>query len=67
MEAARLQINTCTRRSDKEMIGFRYVAQIGKYSSGALEAPRLQINTCTKRSDKEMIVRFQIGSSDWEI
>ena len=38
LELSRLEVNTFTKRSNKEMTGFRGVAQNGKSSPGALKA-----------------------------
>ena len=38
LERSRLELNTFTKRSNMEMVGFRGEAQNGKSSSGALKA-----------------------------
>ena len=48
LDAPRHEITTFINTTDKEMIGFGEGAQIGKYSSRALETPRHEICICFK-------------------
>ena len=51
LDAPRLEIIQFIKRSNKEMTGFRGVAQIGKSSPGGT---RLEISKFLQRSKKEM-------------
>jgi len=55
LEAPKLEIIIFMKGIDKETIGFRQGAHIGKFSSRALEGPRLEISAFIHGVDKEMI------------